>query len=157
MMSSKHVDAWNKHTEKECMKLVIIQNYFEMHGQQNIKNIRVWRHHWCGEVQNIPLFVFPCIGEDKLAYSRPLYQKLLICISAGTSGSSAGEKICFLNSYQMQTVCGKTPVASAKLWEYIIGLPCSLCQPTLWYWVVRMNLCLHATEFCQQLRCCCCF
>ena len=34
---SKHVQAWNKHIEKECIKLVIIQNYFEMHGQQNIK------------------------------------------------------------------------------------------------------------------------
>ena len=34
---SKHVEAWNKHTEKECIKLVINQNYVEMHGQQNIK------------------------------------------------------------------------------------------------------------------------
>ena len=34
---SKYVEAWNKHIEKECIKLVIIQNYFEMHGQQNIK------------------------------------------------------------------------------------------------------------------------
>ena len=34
---SKHVEAWNKHIEKERIKLFIIQNYFEMHGQQNIK------------------------------------------------------------------------------------------------------------------------
>ena len=34
---SKHVEAWNKHIEKECIKLVINQNYVEMHGQQNIK------------------------------------------------------------------------------------------------------------------------
>ena len=34
---SKHVEAWNKHIEKECINLVIIQNYFEMHSQQNIK------------------------------------------------------------------------------------------------------------------------
>ena len=40
MMSTcclKHVEAWNRHIEKECIKLVIIQNYVEMHGQQNIK------------------------------------------------------------------------------------------------------------------------
>jgi hypothetical protein len=35
---SKHVEAWNKYIEKECVKLVIKQNYIEMHGQQNIKN-----------------------------------------------------------------------------------------------------------------------
>jgi hypothetical protein len=34
---SKHVEAWNKYIEKECVKLVINQNYVEMHGQQNIK------------------------------------------------------------------------------------------------------------------------
>jgi hypothetical protein len=34
---SKHVQAWNKYTEKECVKLIINQNYVEMHGQQNIK------------------------------------------------------------------------------------------------------------------------
>ena len=34
---SKHVESWNKHIEKECIKLVINQNYVEMHGQQNIK------------------------------------------------------------------------------------------------------------------------
>jgi hypothetical protein len=34
---SKHVEALNKYTEKECVKLVINQNYVEMHGQQNIK------------------------------------------------------------------------------------------------------------------------
>jgi hypothetical protein len=37
---SKHVEAWNKYIEKECFKLVINQNYVEMHGQQNIKR------HW---------------------------------------------------------------------------------------------------------------
>jgi hypothetical protein len=35
---SKHVEAWNKYIEKECVKLVINQNYVEMHSQQNIKN-----------------------------------------------------------------------------------------------------------------------
>ena len=35
---SKHVEAWNKHNEKECVKFAINQNYVEMHGQQNIKN-----------------------------------------------------------------------------------------------------------------------
>jgi hypothetical protein len=34
---SKHVEAWNKYIDKECVKLVINQNYVEMHGQQNIK------------------------------------------------------------------------------------------------------------------------
>jgi hypothetical protein len=34
---SKHVEAWNKYIEKECVKLVINQNYVEMHDQQNIK------------------------------------------------------------------------------------------------------------------------
>jgi hypothetical protein len=34
---SKHVEAWNKYIEKECVKLVINQNYAEMHGQRNIK------------------------------------------------------------------------------------------------------------------------
>ena len=34
---SKHVEAWNKHIDKENVKLVINQNYIEMHGQQNIK------------------------------------------------------------------------------------------------------------------------
>jgi hypothetical protein len=29
--------AWNKYIEKECVKLVIDQNYVEMHGQQIIK------------------------------------------------------------------------------------------------------------------------
>ena len=40
MMSTccpKHVEAWNKHIEKERIKLVINKNYVEMHGQQNIK------------------------------------------------------------------------------------------------------------------------
>jgi uncharacterized protein with gpF-like domain len=35
---SKHVEAWNKYIKKECVKLVINQNYVKMHGQQNIKN-----------------------------------------------------------------------------------------------------------------------
>jgi hypothetical protein len=34
---SKHVQAWNKYIQKVCVKLVINQNYVEMHGQQNIK------------------------------------------------------------------------------------------------------------------------
>jgi hypothetical protein len=34
---SKHVEAWNKYIKKECVKLVINQNYVKMHGQQNIK------------------------------------------------------------------------------------------------------------------------
>jgi hypothetical protein len=35
----KHVENWNKHTEKElCIKLVIYKNYTQMHSQQNIKN-----------------------------------------------------------------------------------------------------------------------
>jgi hypothetical protein len=34
---SKHLEAWNKYIEKECVKLVINQNYLEMQGQQNIK------------------------------------------------------------------------------------------------------------------------
>ena len=34
---SKHVEAWNEHIEKECIKLVIIPNYFEMHGQKKYK------------------------------------------------------------------------------------------------------------------------
>jgi hypothetical protein len=40
MMSTcclKHAEARNKYIEKECVKLVINQNYVEMHGQQNIK------------------------------------------------------------------------------------------------------------------------
>ena len=43
---SKHVEAWNKHIEKECIKLVINQNYFEMHSQQNIlKNLKtLWQN-----------------------------------------------------------------------------------------------------------------
>ena len=36
---SKHVEAWNKHVEKECIKLVINQNYVEVQGQQNIENV----------------------------------------------------------------------------------------------------------------------
>ena len=31
------------------------------------KNLRVLHHHLSGEVQSVPLIVFPCIGEDKLA------------------------------------------------------------------------------------------
>jgi hypothetical protein len=46
MMStcSKHVEAWKKYIKKECDKLVINQNYVEMHGQQNIKfcSILIW-------------------------------------------------------------------------------------------------------------------
>jgi hypothetical protein len=34
---SKHVEAWNKHIEKKCVKFVINKNYVELHGQQNIK------------------------------------------------------------------------------------------------------------------------
>jgi hypothetical protein len=34
---SKHVEAWNKYIKKEWVKLVINQNYFKMHDQQNIK------------------------------------------------------------------------------------------------------------------------
>jgi hypothetical protein len=40
MMSTcclKHAEAWNKYIEKECVKLVINQNYVEMDSQQNIK------------------------------------------------------------------------------------------------------------------------
>jgi hypothetical protein len=36
---SKHVEAWNKYIKKECVKLIINQNYVKMHGQQNIKII----------------------------------------------------------------------------------------------------------------------
>jgi hypothetical protein len=35
---SKHVDALNKYIKKECVKLVINQNYVKMHGQKNIKH-----------------------------------------------------------------------------------------------------------------------
>jgi hypothetical protein len=41
MMSTcclKHVEAWNKYIKKECITLVINQNYVKMHGQQNIKS-----------------------------------------------------------------------------------------------------------------------
>ena len=39
---SKHVEARNKHIEKECIKLVINQNYVEMlHGQQNVKKLNI--------------------------------------------------------------------------------------------------------------------
>jgi hypothetical protein len=34
---SKHIETWNKYIKKECVKLVINQNYVEMRGQQNIK------------------------------------------------------------------------------------------------------------------------
>jgi hypothetical protein len=34
---SKHVEAWNKYIKRECVKLVINQNYVKMHGQKNIK------------------------------------------------------------------------------------------------------------------------
>jgi Fe-S cluster biosynthesis and repair protein YggX len=34
---SKHVEAWNKYIKKQCVKLVINQNYVKMHGQQNVK------------------------------------------------------------------------------------------------------------------------
>jgi hypothetical protein len=34
---SKNVEAWTKYIKKECVKLVINQNYVKMHGQQNIK------------------------------------------------------------------------------------------------------------------------
>ena len=43
---SKHVEAQNKHIEKERVKLVINQNYVEMHGQQNIKLAVVLRANW---------------------------------------------------------------------------------------------------------------
>jgi hypothetical protein len=39
---SNHVEAKNKYTKKECIKLVITQNCIKMHGQQNIK--RFFRH-----------------------------------------------------------------------------------------------------------------
>jgi hypothetical protein len=47
MMSSccsKHVKAWNKYIEKECVKLVINQIYVEMRGQQNIVFVRLFTH-----------------------------------------------------------------------------------------------------------------
>jgi hypothetical protein len=34
---SKHVEACIKYIKKECVKLVINQNYVKMHGQQDIK------------------------------------------------------------------------------------------------------------------------
>jgi hypothetical protein len=37
---SKHVEAWNKYIKKECVKLVINQNYAKMHGKQNIKSTK---------------------------------------------------------------------------------------------------------------------
>jgi hypothetical protein len=39
---SKHVQAWNKYIKKECVKLVINQNYVKTHGQQNIKYPLFW-------------------------------------------------------------------------------------------------------------------
>jgi hypothetical protein len=38
---SKHVEAWNKYIKKECVKLVINQNYVKMHGQQNMSTFFV--------------------------------------------------------------------------------------------------------------------
>jgi hypothetical protein len=43
---SKHVEAWNKYIKKECVSLVINQNYVKMHGQQNIKKV-VFLHTEC--------------------------------------------------------------------------------------------------------------
>jgi hypothetical protein len=43
---SKHAEAWNKYIKKECVKLVINQNYVEMHGQQNMKYFRLLRVHF---------------------------------------------------------------------------------------------------------------
>ena len=40
---SKNVEAWNKHIEKECIKLVTTQNDCEMYGQQNIKFLEYMR------------------------------------------------------------------------------------------------------------------
>jgi hypothetical protein len=34
---SKHAEPWNKYIGKERVKVVINQNYVEMHGQQNIE------------------------------------------------------------------------------------------------------------------------
>jgi hypothetical protein len=44
---SKHVEAWNKYIKKECVKLVINQNYVKMHGQQNINIVIVIEHKTC--------------------------------------------------------------------------------------------------------------
>jgi hypothetical protein len=54
---SKHVGGWNKYIEKECVKLVINQNYVEMHGQQNISYIFVKVHSFIG-FNNIVFGVF---------------------------------------------------------------------------------------------------
>jgi hypothetical protein len=41
----RHVEAWNKYIKKECVKLVVNQNYVKMlHGQQNIKLSTVSRY-----------------------------------------------------------------------------------------------------------------
>jgi hypothetical protein len=43
---SKHVEAWNKYIKKECVKLVINQNYVEMHGQQNIEILQFFKRNF---------------------------------------------------------------------------------------------------------------
>jgi hypothetical protein len=62
---SKHVEAWNKYTKKECVKLVINQNYVKMHGQKNIKF-------------RIVLFKINTLGHTHIAQKR-CYNNLKNC------------------------------------------------------------------------------
>jgi hypothetical protein len=65
----KHVEAWKKYIEKECVKLVINQNYVEMHGQQNIKLCLCSLYgchnkHFCPLLYNIHNFVLIIKRKD---------------------------------------------------------------------------------------------
>jgi hypothetical protein len=72
---SKHVEAWNKYIKKECVKLVINQNYLKMHGQQNIKK------------KNNYHFLPHCIFRHFLPYSGVCR---LSCLQTATSTERLG-------------------------------------------------------------------
>jgi hypothetical protein len=83
---SKHVEAWNKYIKKECVKLVINQNYVMMHGQQNIK-YDVWT---CSST-NVSLHcpsrsVKTCFRptQHNITENRKLYSALLEFLSKPT-------------------------------------------------------------------------
>jgi hypothetical protein len=106
MMSTcclKHVQAWNKCIEKECVKLVINQNYVEMHGRQNINNIYIyiWKQ-WRRALRVIKFKLKGPEGSNDVIFStvqlRNIFhslvlQKYKMCIKVRESTGSSF--ICF--------------------------------------------------------------
>jgi hypothetical protein len=74
---SKHVEAWNKYIKKECVKLVIDQNYVKMHGQQNIKNLEFSSKNKFEKLVHIVGFIIRIYHDAQSSECQINWNKLL--------------------------------------------------------------------------------